>query len=98
MKKKLIAIYGIITIIFMVNINGSVIAESDENDISSENKIIALGLFQQCPGNGEVYGYVLIGFSGMQPFFNTYISICHDSIQDVFITNFFLYIVYTCEE
>jgi len=74
------------------------IAENDENKILTEYKILAFGTFSYCEVNEEVYGYVLIGFSGLQPFFNTNIQICDDSIQRVVMTNYFLYCVYNCEE
>ena len=76
----------------------SAIAENDENKILTENKILAFGTFSHCEVDEEVYGYVLIGFSGLQLFFNTYIQICDDSIQSIVMTNYFLYCVYNCEE
>ena len=75
-----------------------VIVENDENKLLAENKILAFGTFSHCELNEEVLGYILIGFSGLKPFFNAYIKICDDSIQNIVMTKYFLYCVYSCEE
>ena len=72
-------------------------ATNVENKILTEIKILAFGTFSHCEVDEEVFGYVLIGFSGLQPFFNTYIQICDNSIQSIVMTNYFLYCVYNCE-
>jgi hypothetical protein len=69
-----------------------------EKKTNIENKILAFGVFSHCEVDEEVFGYILIGFSGLQPIFNTYIQICDTSIQKVIITNYFLYCIYNSEE
>ncbi len=97
MNRKIIGIFGILVILLLTTITLPVMAGNDEDKILAEKHILAIGTFSHCDTNEVVYGYVLIGFSGLQPFFNTYIQICDNSIQSIVMTNYFLYCVYNCE-
>ena len=95
MNKKIIGIFGIIAIMLLTTITVPVIADNDETEILAENKILAIGSFTHCEVNEEVNGYVFLGFIGLTLTFNTYIKISDTDIQNVVMTDFFLYCVYS---
>ena len=96
MNKKIIGIFGIVMILLFTSITYPVIAENDEDKTLAENHILAIGTFAHCDIDEVVYGYVLIGFDGLTPIFNTNIQIPDDSIQRVTVRNHFLNCVYIC--
>ena len=98
MNKKIIGIFGIVMILLLTSITLPVMAENDEDKILAENHIIAFGTFAHCDDEEIVYGYVLIGFMGLRPFFNANIQICDDSIQSLTLRNHFVNCVYICDE
>ena len=75
-------------------LNNVCILRNDKLDSGSYRYGLAIG----CSSDGEIHGHYFEGFSGLQPFFNTYIKICDDSIQSIVMTKYFLYGVYNCEE
>ena len=97
MNKKLIGVFGILFLLLSITITVPADTDNDTNNILAEKKIIAIGSFSHCEVDEEIYGWVLFGFLGLQPLFNTEIHICDESIQNIVITDFFLYCVYYCE-
>jgi hypothetical protein len=97
MNKKIIGIIGIVAILLFTTVAVPVIAEDNDDSIFGKKRIIAIGTFAHCEEDKVIYGYVLIGFHGLRPFFNSKIQICDDSISRIIMTNHLLNCVYFVE-
>jgi hypothetical protein len=95
MKMKIIGVFGLIAIMLLATITIPVVAENEGNEILAVNKILAIGMFTHCEMDEVINGYILIGFIGSTFAFNTYIMINDTDIQNIVMTDFFLYCVYS---
>ena len=81
--KKIVAIFGIITMMLCTSFTIPILAESNNTEIFGRTHIKAIGSFAICEEEQILYGHIFIGRIGFRPVFNLNIEICKDSIKRI---------------